>query len=92
MEDAALFPSIAKGVSKQQEGLQNGGRYLQYKKMWEMLQQVWSNYPTDTVARAFVHHAQVATAIYDCEGGVRPRAQRPQFWDAQGVTAVLRGQ
>ena len=34
-----------------------------------MLQQVWSNYPADTVARAFVHHAQVAAAIYDCEGG-----------------------
>ena len=26
-------------------------------------------YPEDKIARVFVHHAQVAAAIYDCDGG-----------------------
>ena len=26
-------------------------------------------YPEDKIARSFVHHAQVAAAIYDCDGG-----------------------
>ena len=66
--DAAMFPALAKAVSKI-GGLTNGGRYLQGNQLWEALQQAWNNYPEDKIARSFVHHAQVAAAIYDCEGG-----------------------
>ena len=66
--DAALFPALAKGVSKIQ-GLFHEGRYLQCEKLWEVLKQAWAKYPEDKIARSFVHHAQVAAAIYDCDGG-----------------------
>ena len=47
----------------------NGGRYLQCEQLWETLKKVWGNYPVDKIARAFVHHSQVAAAIHDCQGG-----------------------
>ena len=66
--DAALFPALAKGVSKIQ-GLFHEGRYLQCEKLWEVLEQAWAKYLEEKIARSFVHHAQVAAAIYDCDGG-----------------------
>ena len=37
--------------------------------LWQTVKKAWDEYPLDKVARAFVHHAQVTAAIYDCEGG-----------------------
>ena len=47
--DAAMFPALAKMVSKI-EGLTNGGRQLAGKKLWEALQQAWNNYPEEKIA------------------------------------------
>ena len=66
--DAALFPALAKQVSAL-GGLLHGGRYLHSEKLWEVLQQAWKEYPAEKIARTFVHHAQVAAAIYSCKGG-----------------------
>ena len=66
--DAAIFPALAKKGSAIQ-GVRHHGRYLQCEKIWEVLQEAWENYPCESIARAFVHHAQVAAAIYDCKGG-----------------------
>ena len=37
--------------------------------LWRMILKAWEDYDDDKIARAFVHHCQVAAAIYDCEGG-----------------------
>ena len=66
--DAAIFPALAKLVSSYQ-GILAGGRYLQTDVLWKLIQKAWDEYPKDKIARAFIHHAQVAAAIYDCEGG-----------------------
>ena len=68
VDDAAIFPAFAKDVTSL-GGMTNGGRYLQCEQLWETLQKVWDNYPAEKIARAFVHHSQVAAAIYDCKGG-----------------------
>ena len=66
--DAAIFPALAKYVSSLQ-GLYNAGRYLQCERLWEFVLRAWEEYPLDRIARAFVHHAQVAAATYNCNGG-----------------------
>ena len=59
------------------------------------MQRVWDSYSYEKIARAFVHHSQVAAAIYSCNGGdefvqehkglsfgVR-KVCRPDFGDAE---------
>ena len=94
IKDAAIFPSMAKEASATQ-GWLYGGQYLHTDKLWEVMQQVWENYDYQKIARAYVHHAQVAAAMYDCKGGhefvqehkglsfgVR-KVCRPDFGDAE---------
>ena len=66
--DAAFFPAMAKDVTELQ-GIINGGRYLKEERLWEVVMRAWNEYPCDKIARAFVHHSQVAAAILDCKGG-----------------------
>ena len=66
--DAAIFPALAKKGSALQ-GLANGGRYLKTDQVWEILTKAWEEYPLEKIARTFVHHSQVAAAIYECKGG-----------------------
>ena len=66
--DAAIFPALAK-VGTALQGIMNGGRYLQCEKIWEVLEKAWNEYPEDKIVRAFVHHAQVAAALFECNGG-----------------------
>ena len=33
------------------------------------VKKAWDDYPLDRIARTFVHHSQVAAAIYACDGG-----------------------
>ena len=66
--DAAIFPALAK-VGTALQGIMNGGRYLQCEKIWEVLEKAWNEYPEDKIARAFVHHAQVAAAMFEYNGG-----------------------
>ena len=62
-----LFCIAKKGSALQ--GLANGGRYLKTEQLWEILTKAWEEYPLKKIARTFVHHSQVAAAIYDCKGG-----------------------
>ena len=66
-KDAAMFLALAKEVLAI-GGLENSGRQLTGGKLWEALQKAWRSYPADKIARAYVHHTQVAAAIYACEG------------------------
>ncbi|OEU05754.1 hypothetical protein FRACYDRAFT_258384 [Fragilariopsis cylindrus CCMP1102] len=67
-KDSAMFPSMAKMLTAYQ-GLHNGSHYLQGEELWKGIQQVYKNYPLDTLSRAYMHHAQIANAIIECEGG-----------------------
>eukprot|EP00984_Skeletonema_dohrnii_P003083 scaffold1033_cov109-Skeletonema_dohrnii-CCMP3373.AAC.1 len=66
--DAAIFPALAKMVSGLQ-GVLAGGRYLHCEVLWQLVKKAWDDYPLDRIARTFVHHSQVAAAIYACDGG-----------------------
>ena len=66
--DTAIIPALAKLVTAQQDQI-SGGRYLQCDMLWECVLKAWEDYPPATIAIAFVHHAQVAAAIYACNGG-----------------------
>ena len=68
IKDAAIFPALAKDVSRI-GGLMHGGQYLESDKLWAVLQKAWDNYPEEKIARAYVHHSQVAAAVHDCNGG-----------------------
>jgi len=57
--DAAIFPAYAKEASALQ-GWERGGHYLHLSKLWEIVQWVWIEYSNEKIARAFVHHSQVA--------------------------------
>jgi len=50
-------------------GLNNLGLYFTTEKLWELLQTGWNEYPEEKIARLFVHQAQVAAAILQCNGG-----------------------
>ena len=66
--DTTLFPALVKGVSKI-KGLFHKDRYPRCKKLWEVLEQACAKYQEDKIIHSFVHHAQVAAAIYDCDNG-----------------------
>ena len=42
---------------------------MKVEQLWEVLSKAWEEYLNEKIVRAFVHHAQVADAIYNCEGG-----------------------
>jgi hypothetical protein len=67
-KDSAMFPLMAKMLTAYQ-GMYNGSHYLQGEELWKGIQHVYDNYPLDTLSRAYMHHAQIANAIIDCEGG-----------------------
>ena len=67
-QDAYLFPALAKRVTGEQ-GLENGGRYLQGEKLWETVNNCFQTYPEETIARSFMHHQQIVSAILACDGG-----------------------
>ena len=67
-KDSAMFPSMAKMLTAYQ-GLHNGSHYLQGEELWKGIQHVYNKYPLDTLSRAYMHHAQIANAIVECEGG-----------------------
>eukprot|EP00978_Attheya_sp_CCMP212_P014295 scaffold36374_cov58-Attheya_sp.AAC.1 len=68
VQDAAVFPAMAKRVTETQ-GLFNKGRYLQGEALWDAIEKVWNECPEETLARAYVHHGQMVNAIFHCDGG-----------------------
>jgi hypothetical protein len=68
VQDAAVFPAMAKRVTETQ-GLFNRGRYLQGEALWDAIDKVWNEFPEETLARAYVHHGQMVNAIFHCDRG-----------------------
>jgi hypothetical protein len=61
-------PSMAKMLTTYQGmyKVYKESHYLQgYEELWTGIQQVYNNYPFDTLSRAYMHHAQIADAIID---------------------------
>lgn len=63
-----VFPSMSKLASTAQ-GLKNGGRTLKEEQLWSIVKRVFYSYDKAKLARAFVHHQQVAAAIFSDMGG-----------------------
>ena len=38
-------------------------------ELWTAVTKCWDEFPSDTIARAYVRHSQVANAIAHCQGG-----------------------
>ena len=66
--DSAMFPSMAKILTAYQ-AMHNWSHYRQGEVLWRGIQHVYNNYPLSTLSRGYMHHAQLANAIIDCEGG-----------------------
>ena len=67
MLNLAIFPAVAKdGTSI--GNLLHGGWYLQCEKLWQVIKKAWDDYLANSIAWAFIHHFQVAAAIYKCGG------------------------
>ena len=66
-QDAYLFPTLAKRITGEQ-GLENGGRYLQGEELWQTVDKCFDTYPEETIARSFLHHNQVVSAMLSCNG------------------------
>eukprot|EP00978_Attheya_sp_CCMP212_P039543 scaffold206637_cov55-Attheya_sp.AAC.1 len=59
VQDAAVFPAMAKCGVMETQGLFNRGRYLQDEALWDAIEKVWNEFPEETLARAYVHHGQM---------------------------------
>ena len=65
--NSAVFPAVAKKGTAL-GGLLNRGKYLECKRLWQVIEKAWDEYPLDSIARAFIHHDQVAAAIEKGKG------------------------
>jgi hypothetical protein len=65
--DDHVFPSMSKEGTTIQ-GIEDGGCTLSEGQLWINVKQVFDNFDLDKLARAFVHHQQVAIAIYKDQG------------------------
>jgi hypothetical protein len=61
--DDHVFPSMSKEGTTIQ-GIEDGGCTLSEGQLWINVKQVFDNFDLDKLARAFVHHQQVAIVIY----------------------------
>ncbi len=68
VKDDCVFPALSRHVS-QEQGITKGSQLYQPDELWEAVQKCWTAFPLDTLARAYVRHAQIASAIAECEGG-----------------------
>jgi hypothetical protein len=70
-----VFLSMSKSVSVAQ-GLTHSSHVLEREHLWELVNKAWEHLPLDSLARAYVQHHQVASAIHDCQGGDEFAAQQ----------------
>ena len=66
-DDSAVFPALAKKGTAL-GGLLHYEKYLECEELWGVVKRAWDEYPGDSIARAFIHHSQVAAAINEGKG------------------------
>jgi hypothetical protein len=68
IKDSCIFPAMSKAVTAKQ-GLINGSLLIDNEELWSYVEQVWEEFPLETIARAYAGHHQVVNAIAHDEGG-----------------------
>ncbi len=62
--------------------------YLHLEDLWQVLLKAWNKYLRKKMSRVFVHHTQVAGAIYKCKDGNKFVKER-EWLSFDGVRHVL---
>ena len=62
VKDDCVFPALSKHVSREQ-GLSNGSQVYQPDELWAAVKKCWDEFPMDTLARSYVRHSQIASAL-----------------------------
>ena len=68
VKDDCLFPALSKHVSREQ-GVSKGSQIFAPDELWAAVTKCWNEFPLDTLARAYIRHSQVASAIAEYKGG-----------------------
>ena len=66
--DDCFFPALSRHISRMQ-GVTNGSRIFQPDELWAAVEKCFNEFPLDTLARLYVRHAQIVSAIASCNGG-----------------------
>jgi hypothetical protein len=67
VKDACIFPALSKRITAEQ-GLSHGSHVLSQDQLWNTIKLTWESFPLDTIARSYVMHHQVVSAIASCKG------------------------
>ena len=68
VKDDCLFPALSKHISREQ-GINKGSQIFTLDELWAAVKKCWHNFPLDSLARGYVRHAQMASALVACNGG-----------------------
>ncbi|KAL7577336.1 hypothetical protein ACA910_002073 [Epithemia clementina (nom. ined.)] len=68
VKDDCLFPALSKHVSREQ-GITKGSQVFCPDELWIAVKKCWKNFPMDALARGYVRHGQMASALIACDGG-----------------------
>jgi hypothetical protein len=68
VKDDYVFPALSKQVSQEQV-LSNNNRVYNPDDLWTAVEKRWNGFRLDVLARAYVRHSQIASAIAECQGG-----------------------
>ena len=68
VKDDSLFPALSKHISREQ-GINKGSQTFTPDELWAAVKKCWHNFPLDSLARGYVRHAQMASALVACNGG-----------------------
>lgn len=68
IKDDCLFPALSKHISCEQ-GISKGSQVFAPDELWAAVTKCWEKFPLDTLARSYVRHSQIASAIAQCNGG-----------------------
>lgn len=66
--DDCFFPALSKRIPGLQ-GVTNGSRVFVPDELWAAVEKCWDDFPLDTLARSYVRHAQIVSAIASFGGG-----------------------
>ena len=68
VKDDCLFPALSKHISREL-GINKGSQIFTPDELWAAVKKCWHNFPLDSLARGYVRHAQMASALVACNGG-----------------------
>ncbi len=68
VKDDCIFPALSKHISREQ-GISKGSNVFEPDELWAAVVKCWKAFPLDALARAYVRHSQIVSAIAECQGG-----------------------